>query len=79
MIFETHAHYDDRAFDEDREALLRSLSAGGIGRVVNIGSSLRACEQTIKLMDQYNDIYGALGIHPSDTGELTEENFCIII
>lgn len=75
MIFETHAHYDDRAFDEDREELIRSLSAGGIGRVVNIGSSLRACEQTIGLMNQYDDIYGALGIHPSDTGELTEENF----
>lgn len=75
MIFDTHAHYDDKAFEEDREELLRSLPGNGIGRVVNIGSSLRACEQTIELMDKYPFIYGALGIHPSDTGEMTEEHF----
>ncbi len=75
MIFETHAHYDDKAFEEDREELLRALPPQGIGRVVNIGSSLRACEQTIELMDKYAYIYGALGIHPGDTGELTEKSF----
>lgn len=74
MIFETHAHYDDRAFEEDREALLGSLEQQGIGRVVNVGSGLRACAQTIELMNRYSFIYGALGIHPSDSGELTEED-----
>ncbi len=75
MIFETHAHYDDIAFEEDREILLQSLAGQGIGRVVNIGSSLKACEQTMALMDQYSFVYGALGIHPSETKELTEESF----
>ena len=51
MIFETHAHYDDEAFDEDREQLLASLAEQRIGRVVNIGSSLKACVKTIELMD----------------------------
>lgn len=75
MIFETHAHYDDKAFEEDREELLKRLPKEGIGRVVNVGSSLRACRQTIALMEQYPFIYGALGVHPSDTGELNEESF----
>lgn len=72
MIFDTHAHYDDKAFDEDREELLKQLLQQGISRVVNIGSSLEACAGTIELMDRHAFIYGALGVHPSDSGELTE-------
>ena len=74
MIFDTHAHYDDEAFDEDREQLLASLAEQRNGRVVNIGSSLKACVKTIELMDRYPFIYGALGIHPSDSGDLTESD-----
>lgn len=75
MIFETHAHYDDEDFEEDRDELLATLSEKGIGRVVNIGASLASCEKTIKLMEKYPFIYGALGIHPSETAKLNEENF----
>ena len=71
-IFDTHAHYDDKAFDEDRKQLLISLPAQGIGRVVNVGSSLDSCKTTLELTDSYDHIYGAIGIHPSDTAELTE-------
>lgn len=71
-IFDTHAHYDDEAFDQDREELLCSLSQQGIARVVNVGASLESCRKTIELMEKYDYIYGAIGIHPSDTAELTE-------
>lgn len=74
MIFETHAHYDDTAFDEDREELLSRLNGCGIGRVVNISSSLQSCTRTMELMERYSFIYGAIGIHPSDSGELKEED-----
>lgn len=74
-IFDTHAHYDDEAFDEDREILLESLPKNGVARVVNVGSSLASCRRTALLMDRYDYIYGAIGIHPSDTGELDEESF----
>ena len=73
-IFDTHAHYDDEAFDEDRAELLRELPGQGIARVVNVGASLASCKKTIELMEQYDYIYGALGVHPSDTAELTEES-----
>lgn len=72
MIIDTHAHYDDKAFDEDREHLLESMAEAGVGRIVNIGSSLEACKRTIQLMEKYDFVYGALGIHPTDSGELTE-------
>jgi len=75
MIFESHAHYDDRAFDEDREKLLAGLEENGIGTVVNVSSDLESVEKTIALTKQYPFVYGAVGIHPSDTGALTEENF----
>lgn len=75
MIYETHAHYDDEAFAEDREVLLAGLPEKGIGRVVNIGASLTSCETTLKLMEKYPHVYGAIGIHPSETAELNEENF----
>lgn len=75
MIFESHAHYDDEAFDEDREELLTSLREHGIDKVVNVGASLDSCKITLQLMKQYPFIYGAMGVHPSETGTLDEENF----
>ena len=66
-IFDTHAHYDDKAFDEDREALLESLPSQGVARVVNIGASLASCRRTVELTEAYDYIYGAIGVHPSET------------
>lgn len=73
-IFDTHAHYDDEAFDGDREELLEILPEKGIAKVVNVGASLASCKRTIELMNRYDYIYGAIGVHPSDTAELGEES-----
>ena len=73
MIFETHAHYDDEQFDEDREELLSSLAAHGIGTVVNVGASMAGSEATVRLAQQYPFVYGAVGVHPSEVEELNEE------
>ena len=75
MIFDTHAHYDDEAFDADRDELLAGLSAAGIGTVVNIGASLAGTEATVRLTQEYPFIYGAAGVHPSSTDELDEASF----
>lgn len=74
-IFDTHAHYDDEAFDEDREELLSGLPTEGIGRVVNVGASLASCKKCVELSEKYDYIYTAIGVHPSETAELNEENF----
>ncbi len=71
-IFESHAHYEDEAFNEDREALLASLTGNGIEYVVNVGSTMETCHKTVDLVNKYNFIYGALGIHPSEIRGVTD-------
>ncbi len=71
MIFETHAHYDDEAFNEDRELLLNSLEESGVDFVVNVGASIQSTKNTLKLIEKYPMVYGAVGVHPSESGELT--------
>lgn len=75
MIFETHAHYDDEQFDTDRDELLNSFLENGIGHVVNVGASIETTKNTLELIEKYPFMYGAAGVHPSETGELNEENF----
>ncbi len=72
MIFETHAHYDADGFDADREELLASLPANGIGTVVNVCAEKESLSATEKLTQQYPFIYGAYGIHPDSVGDLDE-------
>lgn len=73
MIFDTHAHYDDEAFNEDRAVLLQSLSEHGIEAVVNVGASIQTTKNTLELMKKYPFVYGAVGVHPSETEELSED------
>lgn len=74
MIFESHAHYDDEEFNEDRDSILASLQENGIDYVINVGASITSSENTVALAESYPFIYGAVGVHPSETGELQEEN-----
>ncbi|MDO5423458.1 MAG: TatD family hydrolase [Eubacteriales bacterium] len=73
MIFDSHAHYDDEAFAEDRDALLAGMPAAGVSPIVNVGASLRGVEATVALTEKYPFVYGAVGIHPDDVGSLDEE------
>ena len=75
MIFDTHAHYDDDAFDEDRDALLAKMQEAGVEYIVNIGASMASSERSLKLAEKYSFIYAAVGVHPDEVGELNEENF----
>lgn len=73
MIFDSHAHYDDAAFDSDREELLESFPGKGIKYVVNAGSSFESLHKTERLMERYPFLYGAFGIHPENASELNDE------
>lgn len=72
-IFETHAHYDDKAFDQDREILLESMEQQGIGTVVNVCASIGQFGRTVALTEKYPFVYGAVGVHPDDADKMTEE------
>jgi len=63
-IFDTHAHYADRAFDEDRDEMLASLPDKGVRYVVLAASSVRDTVENSRLAEKYDYIYCAAGIHP---------------
>ena len=75
MIFDTHAHYDDDAFDEDRDELLSGMAAKNVEYIVNVGASMASSERSLGLADKYPFIYAAVGVHPDEVGELDEEKF----
>lgn len=71
-IFESHAHYDDEAFDEDRDTLLGTMTGHGIRTVINVGSSLASTKTSLALAHHFAHVYAAIGVHPNETGVLTE-------
>ncbi len=73
MIFETHAHYEDEAFDKDRQELLTSLPKQGIEYVVDVSSSVSSIDKVLELTEQYPYIFGTIGIHPGDSMYLDED------
>jgi TatD DNase family protein len=68
-IFDTHAHYDDEAFDEDREVVFKELKENGVIGILNCASSYESIEKTDNLTNKNDFIYGALGIHPENANE----------
>ena len=75
MIIDTHAHYDDEQFDIDREELLSSLEANGISAVINASASVHSWDKILELTKKYSFMYGMIGVHPDEIGELDEEKF----
>ena len=74
LIFDTHTHYDDVQFDGDRTELFENIAQRGFC-IVNVGASLASTKKSIALAKKYAFVHAAAGVHPTSTGELTEENF----
>lgn len=77
-IFDTHAHYDDSRFDEDRDDLLCSLGEKGVSHIVNCGCDLKSSLTTISLAERYSFIYAAVGVHAHEAQEATENDLAEI-
>lgn len=75
MIFETHAHYDDGKYDEDREELLKKVHDSGVSPIINVGASIESTKTTLELAKSHDYIYAAVGVHPSDIEGLNEDSF----
>ena len=73
MLFDTHAHLDSHQFDDDRDALIASLPGQGVALVMNPGCYRASSHMAVELAETYDFIYAAVGNHPSDAGELTDE------
>lgn len=74
MIFDSHAHYDDHQFDEDRDELIKKLYINNVKRIVNVSAELSGIERAIELADKYDYIYASVGVHPDEVGELSKEH-----
>ena len=72
MLFDTHAHLDDRAFDCDREVLISGLPEKGIALVMNPGCSLESSKNAVALAKKYPFLYAAVGSHPDAADEVDE-------
>ena len=69
-IFDTHAHYNTRRFQEDQAELLGSMAEHGIGLIMNVGCDLTSSLQSIRLAEQYDFIYASVGSHPDDADKV---------
>lgn len=72
-IFDSHAHYDDEAFDEDRDELLEALPQNGVGAVVNVGAGIETSKKSLELAKRYPHVYAAVGVHPENADEADEK------
>ena len=75
MIFDTHAHYDDKQFAEDRDQVLSSMQEQGVGTIVDASATVDSWERVLELTRRYPFVYGMIGVHPDEVGDLNEENF----
>ena len=74
LIFDTHAHYDDEAFDADRDALLASMPENGVGLIVDPGCDLDSSRRALEIAEKYPHVYAAVGWHPENCAPYTSEN-----
>ena len=75
MFFDTHAHYDSGAFNEDRFEILDSMPEGNVGLIVDPGCDLISSRSAIELAERYDFVYAAVGWHPEDMDKLSDEAY----
>ena len=75
MYFDTHAHYDDRAFDADRETLLQSLGEGDVKLIIDPGCDAPSSRRALELAERFPFIYAAVGLHPEELDKYSPESF----
>ncbi len=78
MFFDSHAHYDDKRFDTDREALLESMQQKKVSYILNAASNTDSSLQGINLAKEYDFVYASVGVHPHDAAEITEETMQVL-
>ncbi|MBQ8588142.1 MAG: TatD family hydrolase [Clostridia bacterium] len=78
MLFDTHAHLNDSRFDDDREQLIESLNSSGVGAYCEIGYDMPSSVKAAQLADKYSFVYAAVGVHPHDSKDMTNEDLPVL-
>ena len=72
-LFDTHAHYDDERFDEDRETVIKKIYDAGVDKCINVGCSIETSKKAIEIANNHDFIYAMVGIHPSEIAKTEEQ------
>jgi TatD DNase family protein len=73
-VIDTHAHLDFKQFDKDRKQVIDYALSNGVERIINIGVDLDSSQNSVKLAEQYDQIYATVGFHPHDAKNLTDRS-----
>lgn len=74
MFFDTHAHYDDERFDDDRDSLLESMPKAGVSLILNAGSSVENSRHGLEIAGRHSFVYASIGVHPHDAKDMTDSS-----
>lgn len=72
MYFDSHAHYDDEKFDENRDILIEEMHTNGVDYIINIGADMESSLKSMELAEKYDFIFAAVGVHPHEVENMTE-------
>ncbi len=78
MLFDTHAHIDDEAFDLDRDELIEQIQKSDVKKFVNVGASLDGSKRSMELANQYDFIYATVGIHPHEASTIDDSQMDLL-
>lgn len=78
ILYDSHAHYDDSRFDLDRDEVILSAHHGGVAFINNIGSNIQSSRESIALAEKFDFVYATVGVHPSDTHGMTDDDIDIL-
>lgn len=78
MIFDSHAHYNDSRFDDDRDKVLESITGKNVGYIMNVADSMHSLEKVLAISEKYPFVYASVGVHPEEVTELTEKDIDIL-
>lgn len=74
MYFDTHAHFDDEKFDENRDALIEEMHSKGVDYIINVGADIKSSVKSMELAEKYDFIFAAVGVHPHEVENMTDED-----
>lgn len=74
MLFDTHAHYDDEKYAEDRYEVIEKAHQSGVSYIINAATDLKSCEDSIAFARKYDYLYAAVGIHPHEVGDIDDSS-----
>ena len=79
MLFDSHAHLDDKQYNSDRQALIEGLPGRGVSYVVNAGADMESSLRSIQLAEEYSFIYATVGVHPHDAEEMKDQDLLSLL